>query len=253
MAGLSLICLVAYTVVSGVVGVRLLMRASRSRGVPELLAGLAYIGAPALGYPMAIVASLLPRGGIAIPMYVIGEILLVSGCCCFLFFTVTVFRPNVRWATVMAYVGSAVLVYSGVGVTHSFLAYDNATEITAHARLPLAGMVGTLLLSYVWTALEGLRYWRMMRKRMALGLAEPVVTNRFFLWTCSGLLSTAWISFSAILLALGENLARNPVNVTVTCLAGLANSVLLVLIFMPPAAYTRWIERSARAPQLATV
>ena len=253
MAGLSLICLVAYTVVSGVVGVRLLMRASRSHGVPELLAGLAYIGPPALGSPMAIVASPLPRAGIAIPMYVLGEILLVSGRCCFLFFTVTVFRPNVRWATAMACVGSAVLIYSGYGVTHSFLAYDNAAEITEHARVPLAGMVGTLLLSYVWTGLEGLRYWRMMRKRLALGLAGPVVTNPFFLWTCSGLLPTAGISFSGILLALGENLARNPVNVTVTGLAGLANSVLLVLIFMPPAAYTRWIERSARAPQLATV
>ncbi len=253
MAGLSLICLVAYTVVSGVVGVRLLMRAHRSHGLPELLAGLAYIGAPALGYPMAIVASQLPHRGIAIPMYVIGEILLVSGCCCFLFFTVTVFRPGVGWAKGMAWLGSLVFAYSGWGVTHSFMTYEDALEITAHARMPLAAMVGILMLSYIWTGLEGLRYWRMMRKRMALGLADPVVTNRFFLWTVSGFMSTAWISFSAVLLAMGENLARNPVNVTVTCISGLANSMLLVLIFMPPAAYTRWIERSARNPQLATV
>src|SRR5262245_52830985 len=113
MAGLSLICLVAYTVVSGVVGVRLLIRPRRSHGLPELLAGLAYIGAPALGYPMAIVASAMPHEGIAIPMYVVGEILLVSGCCSFLFFTVTVFRPNAAWAKVMAWIGSAILVYSG--------------------------------------------------------------------------------------------------------------------------------------------
>jgi hypothetical protein len=63
----------------------------------------------------------------------------------------------------------------------------------------------------------------------------------------------AWISYAALMLAAGENLARNPVNVSVTCAGGIANTVFLVLIFMPPAAYTRWVERSARAARLATV
>jgi hypothetical protein len=253
MPQITLLCLILYTVASGVVGVRLLMRASRSRGVPELLAGLSYICAPALGYPLAIVSSSLTNRAVAVPMYVTGEVLLVAGCCCFLVFTVKVFRPGARWALVMATIGSLILIYSGVGIIHSFLSYDNTLEITAHAHTPLSAMVGVLLLSYVWTALEGFRYWRMMRKRMALGLADPVVTNRFLLWTLSGLTSTAWISFSALMLAIGENLARNPANVTVTCLGGVANTVLLVLIFMPPAAYSRWVERSARAGQLATV
>ena len=251
MGNLTLICLITYTLASGIVGVRLLLRARRSRGLPELLAGLSYVGAPALGYPLAVVASQLPNRAIAVPMYCLGEVLLVSGCCCFLFFTVTVFRPGVRWAASMAWLGSLVLVASGVGIVHAFVSYLNAADITAHARLPLSGMVAVLLLSYVWTALEGFRYYRMMRKRMALGLAEPVVTNRFLLWTLSGLTSVSWISYSAILLAAGENLARNPVNVSVTCAGGILNTVFLVLIFMPPAAYTRWIERSARGSQLA--
>ena len=221
--------------------------------MPELLAGLSYVGAPALGYPLAIVSSQIPNRAVAVPMYVVGEVLLVFGCCCFLFFTVKVFRPSASWANAMACLGSLILVASGVGILHSFIAYENAAEITAHARLPLAGMVGVLALSYVWTALEGLRYYRMMRKRMALGLADAVVTNRFLLWTLSGLTSVAWISFSALMLAVGENLARNMANVSVTCAGGIANTVLLVLIFMPPAAYTRWVERSARAGQLATV
>ena len=118
--------------------------------------------------------------------------------------------------------------------------------------MPLAAMVAVLALSYVWTALEGLRYYRMMRKRMTLGMADAVVTNRFMLWTCSGLTSVAWISVSALMLAAGENLATNPVNVGVTCAGGIANTVFLVLIFMPPASYVRWVQRSARAPELAT-
>jgi len=252
MGNLSLICLIVYTIASGVVGVRLLQRARRSRGLPELLAGTSYVTAPALGYPLAIVASQLPNRVIAVPMYVLGEALLLFGCCCFLFFTMKVFRPGAGWAMWTAWLGTAVLVWSGIGITHSFIAYDKAAEITAHARAPLSGMVAVLALSYVWTALEGLRYYRMMRKRMALGLAEAVVTNRFLLWTLSGLTSLAWISYAALMLAAGENLARNPVNVSVTCAGGIANTVFLVLIFMPPAAYTRWVERSARAARLAT-
>jgi hypothetical protein len=252
MASISLMGLVVYTLASAVVGVRLLIRANRSHGVPELLAGLSYVCAPALGYPLAIVSSALTNRAIATPMYLVGETSLVFGCCCFLFFTVKVFRPSASWALSLAWLGSAVLVGSGIGIVRSWLGYTDPTEITAHARLPLAAMVAVLALSYVWTALEGGRYYRMMRKRMALGMAEPVVTNRFLLWTLSGLTSMAWISFTAVMLALGYNLARNPVNVSVTCAGGLANTVFLVLIFMPPAAYTRWVNRSARAPQLAT-
>lgn len=253
MISVSSLALVAYTIASAIVGVRLLLRASRSHGVPELLAGISYVAAPALGYPMVIVASMLANRAIAIPIYVVGEILLVSGCCCFLFFTTKVFRPGAAWAVWMAAFGSAVLLWSGYAITRAYLSSTDPLEIAAHARLGLTAMVSVLALSYVWTALEGLRYYRMMRKRMALGLADPVVTNRFFLWTCSGLTSVAWISFTAVMLAAGANLATNPLNVSATCAGGLANTVFLLLIFMPPASYTRWITRSARAPQLATV
>lgn len=252
MGNLSLMCLVVYTIASGVVGVRLLQRARRSRGLPELLAGTSYVAAPALGYPLVIVASQLPNRAVAVPMYIIGEALLVFGCCCFLFFTMKVFRPGARWAMWAARLGSAVLAWSGIGITHAFISYSDPAEITAQARSPLAGMVAVLALSYVWTAFEGFRYYRMMRKRMALGLAEAVVTNRFLLWTLSGLTSVAWISYSALALAAGENLARNAVNVSVTCAGGIANTIFLLLIFMPPAAYSRWVERSARAARLAT-
>jgi len=101
--------------------------------------------------------------------------------------------------------------------------------------------------------LEGMRYYRMMRKRMALDLADAVVTNRFLLWGFSGLTSLAWISVSAFFLAIGANLGTDPIPVTVTSAGGILNTVLMVLIFMPPAAYVRWVERSARSGALATV
>jgi hypothetical protein len=253
VASIPLLCLVGYTIVSAIVGVRLILRSLESHGVPELLAGLSYVAAPALGYPMCIAAPMISNRAIAVPIYVTGEIFLVSGCCCFFFFTVKVFRPGAQWAIWSAALGSAVLIWSGVGITRAFLASSNPQEVAGMAKTPLAAMVLMLMLSYVWTALEGMRYYRMMRKRMALGLADAVVTNRFLLWGFSGLTSLAWISVSAFFLAIGANIGTDPIPVTVTSAGGIVNTVFLVLIFMPPATYTRWIERSARGGALAAV
>ena len=40
---------------------------------------------------------------------------------------------------------------------------------------------------YLWTSVESLTWWRRMHRRVALGLADPVVANRFFLWGVLGL------------------------------------------------------------------
>ena len=40
---------------SAFVGARLIRRALPTRGVPELLMGVAYLAAPGLGYPLAVV------------------------------------------------------------------------------------------------------------------------------------------------------------------------------------------------------
>lgn len=246
---LSFLFLVLYTLASGVVGVRLLQRSKKSHGVPELLIGLAYVTAPALGYPLCVVAPMLSRE-VAVPVYLVGETLLMFGCCCYLFFTAKVFRPAEMWAMWAAAAGSLVLVGGGIQNIYSFLVSADTAEMVARARVGLAPIVTVLGLYYVWTAFEGFRYYMMMKKRMALGLADAVVTNRFLLWAFAGLVSLAWNSVSAGCLVAGIDL-RSTVPLLATSAGGFANTILLVLIFMPPAAYTRWVMRSARAGALA--
>ena len=250
MASLAFLFLAIYTVASGIVGVKLLARARKSKGVPELLIGLAYVAAPALGYPLCVVAPMLGRGA-AVPVYLVGETLLMFGCCCYLFFTAKVFRPAAVWAMWIAAAGSVVLVGGGIQNIWSFLNYADAAEMVARARIGLAPIVTVLGLYYVWTAFEGFRYHGMMKKRMALGLADAVVTNRFLLWAFAGLVSLAWNSISAGCLVAGIDL-RSTVPLLATSAGGFANTILIVLIFMPPAAYTRWVMRMARSGALAT-
>ena len=40
-----------------------------------------------------------------------------------------------------------------------------------------------IMLPIAWAFGESLRYWRMMRKRMLLGIGDDVIANRFGLWT----------------------------------------------------------------------
>ena len=250
MAGLAFLFLAVYTVASGIVGVKLLMRARKSNGVPELLIGLAYVAAPAVGYPVCVLAPMLANRALATPLYIFGETSLIFGCCCYLFFTAKVFRPTAGWATACAAVGSLVLVGCGIQIVWSYLVSADQAENVARARIGLAPMVTVLGLYYVWTAFEGFRYYGMMKKRMALGLADAVVTNRFLLWAMCGLVSLSWNTVSAVCLIAGIDL-RSTVPLLSTSAGGFANTILLVLIFMPPAAYTRWVNRSARAGALA--
>ena len=218
--------------------------------MPEFLIGLAYVAAPALGYPLCVLSPMLASRAVALPLYVFGETSLVFGCCCYLFFTSKVFRPTETWATWCAAIGSLVLVAAGVQITWSYLVSADQAENVVRARTGLAPMVTVLGLYYVWTAFEGFRYYGMMKKRMALGLADAVVTNRFLLWGMCGLVSLTWNSVSAVCLISGIDL-RSTLPLFSTSAGGFANTILIVLIFMPPAAYTRWVNRSARAGALA--
>src|SRR5262249_5498199 len=159
----------------------------------------AYVTAPATGYPLCIVAPMLARE-IAVPLYYLGETLLVSGCCLYLFFTAKVFRPAAPWAMWTAAAGTVVLALCGVQNISAFTTAHAQAEVVAKARLGVAPMVAILGLYYVWTTFEGFRYYGMMKKRMALGLADAVVTNRFLLWGFAGIVSFAWNSVSAMCL-----------------------------------------------------
>jgi hypothetical protein len=45
----------------------------------------------------------------------------------------------------------------------------------------------------IWGSIEALHYWRMLRRRMRLGLADAVVANRFLLWGIGAV--AMWFAF----------------------------------------------------------
>lgn len=253
MAEISLICLALYTVTSLVVGTRLILRAYRTRGLPELLIGCTYAASSGFGYPLTVTAALMPSRAATLASVAIGQALIVIGCSCFLFFNAKVFRPNAGWSMPAAALGSLALAVCGAFVIVAFFSTTDVALATERTRTGTVLFLLVLVAGQAWTAIEGMRHYRMMRRRLLLGLADPVVTNRFLLWGISGLVSLTWNGVVNSYLLAGANINANPVPVFAVSFGGLVTAVCLVLTFMPPVWYVRWLERERDSRALAAV
>jgi hypothetical protein len=252
VAALSLVCLALYTLTSLVVGTRLILRSRHSGRLPELLMGLTYVASSGIGYPLAVASTFFTSRPALLAAVVVGEVLIVIGCSTFLFFNAVVFRPNAVWSMPAAALGSLVLAAGAAAVIAAYFSTSDAVLVAERSRAGTAAMLFALGAGHAWTAVEGLRHYRMMRKRLALGLADPVVANRFLLWGLTGLVSVAWNGVASSYVLAGANVGADPVPVLAISVGGLASAIMLVLIFMAPAWYVRWLGRERPSRALAT-
>ncbi|MFI5217236.1 MAG: hypothetical protein ACHQ3O_11900 [Candidatus Limnocylindria bacterium] len=88
--------------------------------------------------------------------------------------------------------------------------------------------------------------WSRLRRRLRLGLADAVVTERVLLWAIASLSSVIVSTTSTIAGFLGINFAATAFGAAVTALLGLISAGAMWLAFLPPAGYLRRVR--ARAP-----
>ncbi len=96
-------------------------------------------------------------------------------------FTWHVFRPGPGWARTLALGGVGVLFAAGfAGVVRGVMIEDLAQ---LRAASP-SGLVLVLAAEavYGWTTIEAVRYRALLKRRIPLGLADPLVADRFGLW-----------------------------------------------------------------------
>lgn len=107
--------------------------------------------------------------GLALAGTVVGNVALLT-------FTRRVFRPASGAARGFSAAVTVLLLGGAIG-------HCLTTRFSWQLTAPLAVIYlsGTIL-SNGWTAVESLRYYGLMRKRLRLGLAEPLDANRFLLW-----------------------------------------------------------------------
>lgn len=250
-ASAHLAATLAFVIASAVVAGRLLGLARRTRQRPELLLGLGILGTAVLGYGVLIAATIL-RGGVGTEagsplerfLHGAGAILHDAGVSMIVLFVLTVFRPHERWARAVA----ALLLLALWG---GHLGWELRNGY--HSTRPGDGawwLRYAVIWTYpLWTMVESYRYYGLLRRRRALGLADPLVTNRFLLWGTASL-GTALATWTASLPYFlierpGTAAAWGPAIQVATALFGVLTVTLYALTFFAPARYRRWIASTA--------
>ena len=235
MLAVTLVVLAGLTLL----GLRLLMLWQRTGGTPELLLSLFFLLAGPVGYVPMVLGNAGLLGDVADPAHVRGMSLfsINAALAVMAHFTRRVFRPAAAWAGALAWG-----ITLALAAVWSFIAWQRGFPLDAPADT--AWLVGSVVRMgiFVWSGFEALRYWTIMRRRVAMDLADPVVANRFLLWA-------VWIDACMMVLVVSM------VHVTVgipeqpRLAASSALGVICVgsvwLTFFPPQAYLRLVRGSA--------
>jgi hypothetical protein len=166
-------------------------------------------------------------------------IALALGNVAFAFFIRSVFRPTARWATWLV-AAIAVSLIAGVA---GFAWIGDWEGINPLANpwywLEYFGSFAPTL----WLAAEGFAQYFKARRRLKLGLCEPLACNRFLLWGIAGAL---WMILEGIATANDfVNALTGQWSNLLTFGIALFEAVPVVMIwfaFFPPQFYCRWIE-----------
>jgi len=242
---LAAVSTLAFVLASAVIGARLLLLARRTRGLPELLLGLGLFCLGGVAFPVGVLlgtglfegsAVLWLQAFAILPMGVSGISVLV--------FTRVVFRADSRVGlAVAATLSLAWLAFLATG----WLALWQSGEPLP----PVGGRViarhALMLLGFGWTATESFVYFAKLRRRIPIGLADPIVANRILLWAmCGGCAALLNVVLVAVAIAGGDTLAAGPLRVLIA-LGGSGAAVCLLLGFFPPRRYLEAVQQ--RAPQ----
>jgi hypothetical protein len=230
----------SFVLASAIVGARLCRLSAETRRFAELQIGAGLLLLAVLGYPLMVVARKAQalgdptRGCIAFS----AALCLAVGGGLIVAFVRGVFRPHApaARAVLYAYVAAASLVLVGQTFGAGWSGWALRQEGSWAAARWLT------LLPICWGGVESLLYWRRMRRRRALGIADPVVTDRFRLFGIS--MSCGFVANAGTVLCqvLGIEVVGTSLGAVVVSPAGLA-AVALWLAFLPPEAYTRRLRR----------
>jgi hypothetical protein len=242
-----------YLAAAFLLSVHLLRRARRSGDLAPLLLGIQLLFAMGFGFLLCgagMAAAMLatePSPRLVSGLLATGNAATMVGLAAALLFQWRVFWPAAHWPLALGGAFLATMLAGWLGSAASG-AFETGSYRNGWFLLLNAGMLAANL----WAAIEPLVYHARLRKRVRLGLAEPLVVDRFLLWglgslTRAGLIVMGPASEWALLRLEGEaRLTFSAVVMVLISALGLATSVAYWLTFNPTGAYVRWVERRYR-------
>jgi hypothetical protein len=224
-----------------VLGIRLLRLAARTRGVPEFAIGASFLLGGFLGFLFILIGN--PAAGLALSVPVtdtlfrLGMSLLGVGVCFTYLFVWQTFRPASSVVRALALTASVCILASLSAVWTAPI--EEALISPVHLFGEAVRLGGML-----WGCSEALLYHAAMRRRLALGLADPVVTNRFLLW---GIAMGAGVvaSLTGLFMTLSGMVTPGTWPYLILGISTTVSPVAQWLAFFPPRGYCEWVQGSA--------
>lgn len=229
-------------------GIRLLRSSRRTGERPELWLGLAFLcaGASVLLIPLAAREGLPTATARTLAFTAQGGMSVAIAC--LVRFTWVVFRPAAAAARWLA----PALIVMNLAAGGAVLASGMPVPVGRVGLCVLLARCAALL----WLFLESAGYARRMRRRVRLGLADPIVANRFTLWAIwTGALACIplFVLGLRLLGLLEAPVPGQPLPAAlraVFAMLGTGGAVAVTacwLAFFPTASYRRWIAQRAPA------
>jgi hypothetical protein len=229
------------------VSLRLLLLWRRSGGLPELLVGSGFAAVAAIGFPLMVAGGVgrLPVGELSLPLVGLGVLVIGLGLAALMAFTWRVFAPDRSWAATLTGASFAAAAVLAIGSVRTLAASPPEVDAVVAGSAWWMALRGAFQVWYTWTAIASLAEYTRARRRLAVGLSDPVVVNRFLLWGLMGAFQAANGVVAVALEAQGLSPMRDPVPALVLAANGLAAGGLMLLTFMPPRGYLDFVRRRA--------
>lgn len=96
---------------------------------------------------------------------------------------------------------------------------------------------------FAWGCVESTLYYGKLKKRLAIGLGDPAVAERFLLWSIGTGLAAATCALGMTLSMLGLDTRTNPIALLVIGVMGICMSTPIWIAFLPSPHYQRWRGR----------
>jgi hypothetical protein len=244
------IALAVFVLSCSAVGLRLVWIGNKDGLGPAWSCGNGFLFIALIGQPLSVVSGLPTAtvGDLNHGMAAAAMLAMAAGLSSFYAFTLTVFRPRAPWAwalTIAAILALGIGSFARIG---ALALADRA--VLAHAVAPrwMISLSTLSVLCYGWLGLESMLEWSKSRRRLALGLADPVVSNRFLMWGLFGTSTTLLSAFMLWLQLTTADGAQGPVGQIALTGFGLVSAGTVMLAFFPPARYVAWVRK--RAAQL---
>ena len=229
-----------------IAGVRLLRLSQRTGEAPERMLGVCFITIAASAF-FYVLPNLPAFESLWLPLNFTGRLFVIPYAVIFALFTRRVFRPAERWGGWLVW-GTAILLVIGVGGSAMGGDWEGFSISSGWFWVEWVGYT----LPFGWAGLETFAQYSRARRRVRLGLCDPLVCNRYLLWALFGSLQ---VFLCLILLPqYAEYEASNRFTQTWDALYGaveIFSLVMIWLVFVPPDFYRRWIKRNALEPNEA--